>query len=51
MNKVYLGDAVYAEYIDGMVCLTVEYGQGSEQQIYLDPIVMQALIKYWSEVR
>lgn len=43
MEKVYLGDAVYAEIDRGMVKLTVNYGRGPTETIYLEPEVLKAL--------
>jgi len=45
-GKVYLGDAVYAEYDGYGVRLTVEYGMGAEETIVMDPEVLDALDKY-----
>ena len=47
-NKTYLGDAVYAESADEWhVTLTVEYGEGPTETIYLDATVMNALIDWY----
>lgn len=43
MEKVYLGDAVYAECRFGMLVLTTENGLGSTNKIYLEPEVLTAL--------
>jgi hypothetical protein len=45
--KTYLGDSVYADFLDGfMICLTTENGLGPSNTIYLEPEVMLALIRY-----
>jgi hypothetical protein len=45
--KEYLGDSVYVDFLDGyMICLTTENGMGPSNTIYLEPEVMQALIRY-----
>lgn len=46
MEKVYLGDSVYAEYVDGMIRLTTENGPTPSNTIFLEPEVFEALTKY-----
>lgn len=47
MKKVYLGDAVYADYDGYQIRLTVEYGTGeATAEIYLEPAVYAALVRY-----
>jgi hypothetical protein len=48
MEKVYLGDSVYAAVEDGMVRLTTENGFGPTNTIYLEPEVVVALLEYLS---
>jgi hypothetical protein len=44
---VYLGDAVYAEVNQyDQLKLTVEYGHGPEETIYLESYVIQAMLEY-----
>jgi hypothetical protein len=45
-RKVYLGDAVYAEYDGYMIRLTVEYGVMVTEQIWLEPEVVQSLLDF-----
>lgn len=45
-SKVYLGDAVYAEFEHPMIKLTTENGIDVTNTIYLEPQVFEALIKY-----
>lgn len=44
--KSYLGDGVYAEIRDGFLVLTTENGISVLNIIYLDPGVLEALLKY-----
>lgn len=47
-EKVYLGDSVYAEFdtvITGDVTLTTENGYGPTNTIYLEPQVIDAMMK------
>jgi len=48
MNKVYLGDSVYAEWENGMLLLTTNNGHPDDprNKIYLEPEVIRALNKY-----
>lgn len=47
MYKQYLGDSVYAEYNEnGQIILSTENGFGITNTIYLEPEILQALIKY-----
>ena len=49
MYKTYLGDSVYAEFMDGgMIKLTTENGYPSDpsNEIFLEPEVFLALIGY-----
>lgn len=51
-TKVYLGDSVYAEMVDGMVKLTTENGipDDPSNQIFLEPAVYQALVAWHKRV-
>jgi hypothetical protein len=46
--KIYLGDAVYAEFDGSGIILTVEYGHGPApaQEIILEPYVIEKLIAF-----
>jgi len=45
--KTYLGDSVYAEYLeDGVLKLTTENELGSSNRIYLEPEVLAALMQF-----
>jgi len=44
--KTYLGDSVYADYSGGMIELTTDNGMGPSNQIWLEPSVLDALIRY-----
>ena len=47
MYKQYLGDSVYAEYDEnGQIILTTENGLDVTNKIYLEPEVLQALVRY-----
>lgn len=50
-TKTYLGDAVYVEDEGYHVILTVEYGQGPEHTIYLEPKVLTAFFLWESSRR
>lgn len=45
-TKQYLGDSVYVESIDGMLCLTTDNGFGATDTIYLEREVYAALMNY-----
>ena len=47
MDKIYLGDAVYAELENNMLKLTTEYGNGPPSNtIYLEYSVIVSLLRY-----
>jgi len=46
MTKVYLGDAVYADYDGVGLTLTTEDGVSATNTIYLEPEVWVALLEY-----
>lgn len=48
MNRIYLGDSVYAqlEPETGMVLLCTDNGFGPENKIYLEESVIEALVNY-----
>lgn len=51
-NRQYLGDSVYVAsdpVIKGGVILTVEYGQGVTDKIYMEPEVVWAFVRYLRE--
>lgn len=52
MNKVYLGDAVYASFDDYQVCLTTMDGETDDPTniIYLNPSVVDSLIRYFDRI-
>lgn len=50
-TKVYLGDAVFAAYDGYHVVLTTENGIAITNEIYLEPHVYQALIKYVEQLK
>lgn len=51
MSKSYLGDSVYAEVEDGMLKLTTENGMGPSNTIYLEPFVMDGLVRYYEHAK
>ena len=46
-NKIYLGDAVYAEFDGYGVIMTTENGFYTENTIYLEPNVLNNLNKFY----
>lgn len=48
INKIYLGDSVYAEYDGYGICLTTENGLPGDpsNEIFLDPGVLNNLIEW-----
>lgn len=50
IEKRYLGDGVYVEIERGMLKLTTQRDD-SEHFIYLEPEVMQELIRFWNDAR
>lgn len=44
--KTYIGDSVYADLERGMIKLTTENGSGPSNEIYLEPEVVENLLKY-----
>lgn len=46
MNKVYLGDSVYAEEARGMIRLTTDNGFGPSNEIFLEPEVFEELVAF-----
>jgi len=51
MVKEYLGDGVYADDDGFHVVLTTEDGIGVSNRIYLDPVVLQNLLRYAEHFR
>ena len=49
MNKIYLGDAVYADWDGMLLTLTVEYGEGPAETVHLEGNVIINLLKYLEE--
>jgi len=45
-RKIYLGDAVYADFDDDYLVLTTENGYEATNTIYLEPEVWRALKEY-----
>ena len=45
-DKIYLGDSVYAQNVNGMIRLTTENGFGPSNEIFLEPEVLQRLIMF-----
>ncbi len=43
MDKVYLGDSVYAQFDGYVVTLTTENGYGPSNTIHLEPAIIQNL--------
>jgi len=48
--KKYLGDSIYAEFLDGQIILTTNNGTGSTNTIYLDFETYQALIAFVDKI-
>jgi hypothetical protein len=46
MFKEYLGDSVYVEIENGMIKLTTENGFGPSNEIFLEPEVFAALVRF-----
>lgn len=51
IKKVYLGDAVYADFDGYHIILTTENGIRADNRICLEPDVMQALQIYAETIR
>jgi len=49
-NKRYIGDGVYADYVNGMVVLTTEDGISVTNKIFLEYSVVTALLGYIDQV-
>jgi hypothetical protein len=49
-NKTYLGDAVYAEFDGYQIKLTTSEGAEDTNEIYLEPSVVNCLIKFIDSV-
>ncbi len=50
MKKTYLGDSVYAEFVDGMIQLTTENGSGPSNTILLESETYFALCDFVRQV-
>ncbi len=50
MEKVYLGDGVYAQYDGFHIVLTAENGISATDRIYFDPEVSKAFVEYVKEL-
>ena len=51
MNKLYLGDSIYAEDYGVHIVLTTENGMGASNKIYLEDGIMHLLFQYWEQQR
>jgi len=51
MNKLYLGDAVYADFDGYMITLTTEDGINVTNTIHLEPEVYEALKIYVDRIK
>lgn len=51
INKRYLGDAVYAEYVSDRLVLTTENGVSITNTIVLEPEVCQAFSQFINSLR
>jgi len=45
-TKIYLGDSVYGEAVDGGIVLTTDNGLGPSNTIFLEPEVYEALTQW-----
>ena len=50
MERLYLGDGVYVEVINGILKLTAENGVEATDTIYLEPDVAEALFAYYKKI-
>lgn len=50
-QKTYLGDGVYADHDGEHIVLTVDYGLGATETIYLTPDVYGQLVKFANAIR
>ncbi len=51
MNKVYLGDSVYAEQTDYGITLTTENGLGPTNTIHMEPEVLHSFADYLESLK
>ena len=51
MDKIYLGDAVYAEFDGHDITLTTEDGINTTNTIILEPTVVDAFVEYLETLR
>lgn len=51
MKPAYLGDSVYVEIERGMLRLYLDNGYGPKNEIFLEPEVMDTLIRYYDEAK
>ena len=49
MDKRYLGDSVYAAFDGYQIRLTTENGFGPSNEIFIEPEVLKALNRYYTE--
>ncbi len=49
--RQYLGDAVYVDLDNGMIRLTTEDGVSVTNEIFLEPFVYEALVKWVERLR
>lgn len=49
-KKRYLGDSVYVDMVNDMVCLTTDNGYGPRDTIYLEESVIVGLIDWWDKI-
>lgn len=51
MGKQYLGDGVYVDFDGYQLVLTTENGISVTNQIFMEPIVVAALIEYFDKIK
>ncbi len=50
IEKEYIGDSVYVEVENGMLRLTTDNGLGPTNEIFLEPVVYEGLVRYAERV-
>lgn len=45
-KKTYIGDGLYASFDGDMICITAENGMQVLNEIFLEPQVLESLLKY-----
>lgn len=48
---VYLGDGLYAEFVNGQVCLFAHDGERRTNEVFLEPFVLEVFLVFVADLK